>query len=99
MLPENLKKALCFYYITDDSAPACTPGEQVEFALQAGATMIQYRNKSFSSRYFKEVVALRDLCKSNAVPFIVNDNILLAKAVAADGVHLGQGDEDQTGVL
>jgi thiamine-monophosphate kinase len=93
MLPENLKKALRFYYITDDSALGCTPVEQVEFAIQAGATMVQYRNKFFSSRYFNEVLTLRNLCKSNAVPFIVNDNIVLAKAVAADGVHLGQGDE------
>ena len=91
---DRLKKALCFYFITDDSAPALSPVQQVKIAIQAGATIIQYRNKSFSPRFFEEVTAVRDMCKCNSVPFVINDNILLAKAVMADGVHLGQEDED-----
>jgi thiamin-phosphate kinase len=55
--------------------------------------MIQYRNKSFSSDCYREAEEIRDLCKCNGVRFIVNDNILLAKSLAADGVHLGQSDE------
>lgn len=94
MLPLELKKTLCFYFITDDSAPACDPVNQVKIALQAGATIIQYRNKSFSPQLFEQVVAIRDLCKANLVPLIINDNILLAKAVSADGIHLGQNDEN-----
>ena len=94
MVTDSLKKALRFYFITDDGSDLCNCTDQVKIAIQAGATMIQYRNKSFSLRFFKEVVAVRDLCKSNNIPFIVNDNILLAKAVMADGVHLGQDDED-----
>jgi thiamin-phosphate kinase len=94
MLPGRLKKALRFYFITDDGALDFPPLEQVRIAIQAGATIVQYRNKSFSSRFLNEAAAIRDLCKCNAVPFIVNDNILLAKAVEADGVHLGRNDED-----
>jgi thiamin-phosphate kinase len=93
MLKENLKKALRFYFLTDENAPEYPPLKQVEIALKAGATMIQYRHKSFSACFFDEVVSIRNMCKSNAVPFIINDNIFLAKAVAADGVHLGQEDE------
>lgn len=93
MLPENIKKALRFYFITDDSAPNLSPLKQVETAIEAGATFIQYRNKSFSSEAFGEAQAIRDLCKCNGVSFVVNDNVLLGKAVDADGVHLGQEDE------
>ncbi len=94
MLTDRLQKALRFYFITDDGALDFSPLEQVRIAIQAGATIVQYRNKSFSSRFLKEAAAIRDLCKCNAVPFIVNDNILLAKTVEADGVHLGRDDED-----
>ncbi|UCF91116.1 MAG: thiamine phosphate synthase [Desulfobacterales bacterium] len=87
-----LQKALRFYFITDDQAPALTPAAQVTIALQAGATMVQYRNKSFTLEAFEEAAAIRSLCRKRFIPLIVNDNILLAKAVAADGVHLGQED-------
>lgn len=94
MLLERLQKALRFYFITDDGAPDLPPVEQVRIAIAAGATVIQYRNKAFSARFLQEVTAIRDICKCNAVPFLVNDNILLAKALGADGVHLGQDDDD-----
>jgi len=94
MLTDNLQKALKFYFITDDGAADFSAVKQVQTALQAGATMIQYRNKSFAARFWEEVVAVRNICKCNAVPFIVNDNLMLAKAAGADGVHLGQDDED-----
>lgn len=93
MLKERLQKTLRFYFITDEAAPKCSPLQQVQIAIQAGATIIQYRNKSFSSRFFDELVAIKNICKCNSIPLIINDNILLAKAVMADGVHLGQEDE------
>jgi len=93
MFGEELKKKLRFYYITDENAPGRPPLDQVEIAIRAGATMIQYRHKSFTSALFEEVSAICRLCKCNSIPFLVNDHILLAKAVSADGVHLGQADE------
>jgi len=94
-MPANhIKNALRFYFITDDNTPDFSPVKQTHIAIRAGATMIQYRNKSFSTRFLEEVSAIRNSCKCNGVPFIVNDNILMAKAVKADGVHLGQDDED-----
>jgi len=94
-MPINqLKSALRFYFITDEHTSGFSPKEQVRIAIKAGATMVQYRNKSFSPRFFEEVALIKNICKCNAIPFIINDDILLAKAVMADGVHLGQDDED-----
>jgi len=92
MFPNQLKKALRFYFITDDHAEVIHPLKQVRIALKAGATMVQYRNKAFEPHHFKEAEAIRTLCRCNAVPFIVNDDIVLAKALEADGVHVGQSD-------
>jgi thiamine-phosphate pyrophosphorylase len=89
---QNLPDALRFYFITDDSAPDCSPIEQTRIALQAGATMIQYRNKSFSDDFLPEIIHIREICGDRNVPFVVNDDIRLAERVAADGVHLGQDD-------
>ena len=66
--------------------------KQVETAIAAGAGLIQYRNKSFQPSDYGEIKAVRDCCKCNRVPFVINDDVLLAKAVGADGVHLGQDD-------
>ena len=89
----NLRTALRFYFITDDQAPGLAPVDQVRAALKGGATFIQYRRKHFSAADFAEAAAIRDLCRVNQVPFVVNDHLLLAKALDADGVHLGQDDE------
>ena len=57
--------------------------------------MVQLREKEMSGRQlFKEAEKLRALCAHYQVPFIVNDNVAVAKKVDADGVHLGQNDTD-----
>lgn len=90
---EEVKKILRFYYITDDRMPDFPPAEQVRIALQGGASLIQYRNKSFSrDRHLEEAVLIREICKRAGIPLIVNDNISLAMQIMADGVHLGQED-------
>ena len=86
------KKPFCFYFITDDAAPSLSPMAQVRIALDAGADVVQYRNKSFGLDHYPEVRAIRLLCRRRSTPFIVNDHVLLAKALDADGVHLGQDD-------
>ncbi|GBC63056.1 thiamine phosphate synthase [Desulfonema ishimotonii] len=92
METDKLAAALRFYFITDDSAPALSPAEQVRIALEAGATCVQYRNKHYGPDCLAEVVLIRQLCRDRDVPFVVNDNIDLARRVMADGVHLGQDD-------
>ena len=61
--------------------------------LQSGAVMLQYRNK-YNDLATRELQAreLKILCDNYNVPFIINDDIELAIAINADGVHLGKGD-------
>lgn len=93
-MPEkDLPSRLRFYFIVDCDSPLPLIG-QVETALLAGATMVQYRNKQFAPDDFETLETIRHLCRTNGVPFIVNDDIVLARAIDADGVHLGQSDED-----
>ncbi len=91
MLRATLTKALRFYFITDAEAPLPIL-EQVGAAIAGGATMVQFRHKSFGPGLFDLARSARTLCRANDIPFIVNDDIILARALAADGVHLGQED-------
>ena len=92
MNPDDIRYVLRFYFITDDGVDGFPGLDQVRLAVEAGATMVQYRNKAFRLEDFDEVAAIGRHCRENRVPFIVNDNVLLARAVGADGVHVGQDD-------
>ncbi|MFI4954189.1 MAG: thiamine phosphate synthase, partial [Burkholderiales bacterium] len=62
-------------------------------ALAGGASAIQYRNKTAPAALrVEQASALRALCTARGAIFIVNDDVELARAVRADGVHLGRGD-------
>jgi thiamine-phosphate pyrophosphorylase len=82
------------YLVTDTGLSRGRPRvEVVEAALRGGVTVVQYREKSASTRWMiEEARELRQLCKATGVPFIVNDRIDVALAVDADGVHVGQDD-------
>jgi thiamine-phosphate pyrophosphorylase len=86
------------YAITPEHpAPAATLARQVELAIAGGAQIIQYRDKSRSGagdpkRRVEAACALRAICSAAGIPLIVNDDMALAAAVAADGVHLGRDD-------
>lgn len=65
----------------------------VQQALDGGAVVIQYRDKSSDrARRLEEARALAALCQPHGARFIVNDDVELTKAVDADGVHLGRDD-------
>lgn len=84
------------YVITDDrrQGPAALV-RAVSAALAGGARLVQYRDKSGDAdRRLAEARALVALCRDRRVPFLVNDDVALAAAVAADGVHLGRDDPD-----
>lgn len=81
------------YAISDgpraDLVAACTA------ALDGGARVLQYRDKTADAvRRLDEARALRSVCGRYGVPLIVNDDVALAVAVGADGVHLGEHDDD-----
>ncbi len=94
MKPDNLAAYLRFYFITDHHPIAGDPAGQVAVALAAGATAVQYRNKDFRLDQWDQALRIQDMCRRQDTLFIVNDNVLLAKALGADGVHLGQDDCD-----
>ncbi|MBT8144470.1 MAG: thiamine phosphate synthase [Gammaproteobacteria bacterium] len=65
----------------------------VQHAILGGARIVQYRDKGRNRAQRKhEAAALRDICHSHDVLFIINDDIRLADEVGADGVHLGRDD-------
>lgn len=67
--------------------------DQVKEALDGGATCIQLREKQLDEENFlKEAIEIQKLCKEYHVPFIVNDNVNIAKSMHADGIHVGQSD-------
>ena len=84
------------YALTDTGL---TPGAKltaaVEAAIRGGARLVQYRDKSGdAARRAEEARALVELCRGHGVPLIVNDDVELAAAADADGVHLGKDDGD-----
>jgi thiamine-phosphate pyrophosphorylase len=83
------------YAITPDGVESKVLLAQVEAALVGGAGYVQYRDKNgMAERRADTARALRELCHRFAARLIVNDDIELALAVAADGVHLGGDDGD-----
>jgi len=82
------------YVITDAGLqPTARLPERVLEAIRGGARMVQYRDKGHdAARRLGEAEALAALCRRHGVLFIINDDVELAVAVAADGVHVGRED-------
>lgn len=67
--------------------------DAVETAVKNGVTCVQLREKSATYAEFLSLAEeLKPVCKKYGVPFIINDNVEIALAVDADGVHIGQDD-------
>ena len=90
----KMRAALRLYAVTDRHwLKGRTLVECVEQAVDGGATFVQLREKDLDEDTFlNEARALKKLCAARAVPFVVNDNVMIAKKVGADGVHVGQSD-------
>ena len=90
----NRSRLRGLYAITDEKLiPESTFTATVELALEGGASIVQYRDKSGNARKREQQAsALRELCSRYSAALIINDDIALAKTVAADGVHLGEDD-------
>lgn len=81
--------------------PGETPEAKLLFALQAalsaGITAFQFREKGANALQNPARIAAlakqcRERCGESGVPFFVNDDVALACAVEADGIHVGQSD-------
>lgn len=88
------RHAMLVYAVTDRAwVGEMTLYEQVEAALQNGATCVQLREKDLpEADFLAEAMEMAALCRRYGVPFIVNDNVDIAIACHADGVHVGQED-------
>jgi len=83
------------YAITPESLARDDLIERAAHALAGGARVLQYRSKDADpQRRAGAASALAALCRSLGATFIVNDDVDLALAVDADGVHLGREDGD-----
>ena len=85
-------KDLLLYAVTDRHwLNGRTLVDVVKESLDGGVTMIQLREKSLDEgKFLEEAKELQALCRERHVPFIVNDNVDIAKAMDADGVHVGR---------
>lgn len=81
----------------------CGIFDQVAAMIRGGAQLIQYRDKDASDEDFYYTAGkIRSMTRDAGVSFIVNDRVLIAREVDADGVHLGQEDmslEEVRGIL
>ena len=88
------KRDLLLYAVTDRSwSEGTTLGAQVEEALRGGATFVQLREKKLTGEALRaEALEIQAVCRRYGVPFVINDDVALAKEIDADGVHVGQDD-------
>ena len=94
----NLKRALKLYFILGSAnCMGRSPSKILTEAIEGGITMFQFREKGTGaltgSEKYGLAEELQNICKKASIPFIVNDDIELALALHADGIHIGQDDE------
>ena len=82
------------YAIIDTSLPACHDIDAaVEAVIKGGARTIQLRDSFYSkNERYKIALKMKEICQQNNILFIVNNDLDIALATGADGVHLGQDD-------
>ena len=92
----SVKEAMLLYAVTDRSwLNGRSLYEDVEKALAGGITCLQLREKNLDfDSFVQEADLLKKLCADWQVPFIINDNVQVAAACKADGIHVGQQDMD-----
>lgn len=94
---ESLREYLRVYFIMGSNNCKEEPVRVLHQAIAGGITCFQYREKGNGSLQgaarYDLAQKLRKLCTEADVPFIVNDDIELAIALQADGIHVGQEDE------
>lgn len=94
---EVIRRQLQLYFIMGSVNCRLSPAETLSQAIEGGITLFQFREKGRGAltgqAYFELAQELQQICRSHGVPFIVNDDVDLAVALDADGVHVGQEDE------
>ncbi len=67
--------------------------DDVSAAINAGISVLQYRDKQPVDALYL-AGALKEMCRAHNIPLIINDELTLAKQIGADGVHIGQDDNE-----
>ncbi len=81
------------YAVTPEIADTALLVRNVTAAIDGGAAIVQYRNKTAGPAIARvQAIALAQVAASHATLFIVNDDARLAAEVDADGVHIGADD-------
>ena len=81
------------YAVTPDLADTADLVARVEAAITGGASAIQYRNKTADPALARaQAAALARVHAARGALYFVNDDPVLALAVGADGVHVGEDD-------
>jgi thiamine-phosphate pyrophosphorylase len=95
---EQVKEILKIYFIMGSNNSKLAPEYVLEEALKGGISVFQFREKGNGAlkgdAKFQLAKRMQKLCIQYNVPFIVNDDIELAISLDADGVHIGQEDEN-----
>lgn len=88
------RRKMLLYAVTDSSwTDKLCLIDQVEAALDNGATCLQFRDKQLEDRQFlDQACSIKRICNKYNVPFIVNNNVSAAVECGADGIHIGQDD-------
>ena len=92
----TLKKLLRKYFIMGSQNCERDPEVILQKAISAGITIFQFREKGIGSLSGEEKISLgkrlREICRENGIPFIINDDVELVEILDVDGIHVGQGD-------
>jgi thiamine-phosphate pyrophosphorylase len=91
---DKVKKITGLYVVIDtDWLKGRKPVDLALQAIDGGARVIQLRCKTGPARDFLSMaIELKAVCAAKVIPFIVNDNLGVALASGADGLHIGQED-------
>lgn len=94
------KATMLLYVVTDRSWLGENRLEnQVEEIIKSGASFIQLREKDMLfDEFVHEGKKIKEITDKYKIPFVINDNIDVALAVNADGVHVGQSDMNAVNV-
>lgn len=67
--------------------------DSARLALEGGCRWVQLRMKGAEQGELEEAARLvQRMCRESGATFIIDDDVLLAKRIGADGVHLGKED-------
>lgn len=87
---------LLLYAVTDRTwLGNSTLLEQVKESIAGGVTCVQLREKEMDyDSFLAEPKEMKELCNKYKIPFIINDSVEIAVKSEADGVHIGQSDQN-----